>query len=140
VTAGPASGPAVERFVGVYDADHTVIGELSYFVKARFGAAHCSLCDITHGLVREKAAWRDCRAGLGVAFDTHHRDDRPDDVRAASGGVAPVVLAEAGGELVVLLGPDELEACAGSIDALVSALQAAVERQGWAWPSGVGRG
>jgi hypothetical protein len=135
VTPDPAPAATIDRFVGVYDADHTVIGELRYFVGARFGAAHCSLCDITHGLVRERATWRDCRAGLGVAFETFHRDDRPDDVRAASDGVAPVVLADAGGVLVVLLGPDELEACAGSGDALVDALREAAAQHGLAWPT-----
>lgn len=43
--------PTLQRLVGVYDADGTVLGELSYFVKARLGRAHCSLCDITHGVV-----------------------------------------------------------------------------------------
>lgn len=125
----------IRRLVGVYDADHTLLGELSYFVKARLGAAHCALCDITHGLVREKSAWRTCRAGLGIPFDTFHRDDRPAEVRDASGGAAPVVLAEttvAG--LVVLLGPADLDRCGGSIDAMLDALGDAAARHGLAWP------
>ena len=60
----------VVRLIGVYDADGSVLGELSYFVKARFGAAHCALCDITHGRVRERADWRACRDQLAVPFDT----------------------------------------------------------------------
>jgi hypothetical protein len=28
---------------------------LSSFIGARLGRAHCALCDITHGLVRERA-------------------------------------------------------------------------------------
>lgn len=130
----------VIRFVGVYDADHTVLGELAYFVRARTGSGHCGLCDITHGLVREKAAWRACRADLGVPFDTFHRDDRPADVRAASSGEAPVVLAEVagpdGGELVVLLRPPDLHRCAGSIEAMLTALGGAAVRLGLDWAPG----
>jgi hypothetical protein len=130
--------PTISRFIGVYDADHTLRGELAYFVKARLGVAHCALCSITHGLVREKASWRECRTGLGVPFDTYHRDDRPAEVAAATGGEAPVVLAEVVGdrgvELVVLLGPQELDRCAGSIEAMSEALRAAAARvvDGWA--------
>ncbi len=48
----------IRRLVGVYHADGTLLGEVSYFVGARLGRAHCSLCDITHGLVRERPEWR----------------------------------------------------------------------------------
>ena len=77
------------RLVGVYDADGTVRGELAYWVGARLGRTHCALCDITHGLVREQYEWKACRAGLPVLFDTYHRNDQPDAVAAASGGVVP---------------------------------------------------
>ena len=104
----------VTRLIGVYDADGTVIGELSYFLRARVGRAHCALCDITHGRVRERDDWRAERDRLPVPFTTFHRDDQPAAIRAAAGGAAPVVLAETTEGTVVLVGPDELEACAGS--------------------------
>ena len=31
----------VRRLIGVYDADGSVVGELSYFLRARIGRAHC---------------------------------------------------------------------------------------------------
>ena len=37
--------------------------------------------------------------------------------------------------IVVLLGPDELEACHGSTDALVAAVHAAVDAKGLRWPT-----
>jgi hypothetical protein len=116
-------GGDVRRFVGVYDADGTVFGELSYFVKARVGRAHCALCDITHGLVRERAEWRTARDRLPVTFDTYHRDDQPDAVRGAAGGAVPVVVAEmAGGGVELVAGPDDLERCDGDPGALVELL------------------
>ena len=68
----------VTRLIGVYDADGTVLGELSYFLRARVGRAHCALCDITHGRVRERDDWRAERDRLPVPFTTFHRDDQPD--------------------------------------------------------------
>lgn len=123
----------IERLVGVYDADHTLRGELAYWIGARLGRAHCSLCDITHGSVREKSAWRTCRAGLPVAFDTYHRDDQPDDVRAALGGAAPAVVAQTTAGIVPLLDGVELEACGGSPERLVEAIERAVAQRGLPW-------
>jgi hypothetical protein len=48
----------IRRLVGVYNANGSVGGELAYFIGARLGRAHCALCDITHGLVRERATWK----------------------------------------------------------------------------------
>lgn len=116
----------VVALTGVYDADGTPLGELSYFVGARLGRAHCSLCDITHGLVRAKPAWNECRAALPVPFETFHRDDVPDAVRAAAAGELPTVVARlADGSHEVLLTPDELDACRGSLDAMLERLAAA---------------
>jgi len=121
----------VVALVGVYDADGTVMGELSYFVGARFGRAHCSLCDITHGLVRAKPAWSECREQLPVPFSTYHRNDAPIAIRDAIGDRLPAVVAEtAGGGVVVLLGRDELESCHGSVDEMLGLLMPAATAHG----------
>lgn len=120
---------AVRRVVGVYDADGTWWGEVSYFVGARLGRAHCALCDITHGTLREKAEWRRCRDALPVPVECFHRDDQPAAVREAAAGVVPVVVAECvDAPPVVLLGPDDLEACAGSVEAFAARLAEALDR------------
>jgi hypothetical protein len=126
----------VSRLIGVYDADGTVLGELSYFLRARMGRAHCALCDITHGRVRERDDWRTARDRLPVPFTTFHRDDQPAAIRAAAGGVAPVVLAETADGLVVVAGPDELGACKGSPEQLVAAVQSAMATHDLTWPAG----
>ena len=123
----------IVRLVGVYDADSTLRGELSYWVGARLGRRHCSLCDITHGSVRRRPEWKTCQAGLPVPFDTFHRNDQPDPVRAAANGQAPVVVAETDAGHVVLLAAGELDACNGSIDLLVEAIEQSAERLGLTW-------
>ena len=128
-----APGRTILRLVGVYDADATLRGELAYWVGARLGRRHCSLCDITHGSVRAKPEWKACVAGLPVPFDTFHRDDQPDEVRAAAAGVTPIVIAETEHGLKVLLSPAGLDNCNGSIDRLVDAITAAAERLELTW-------
>ncbi len=118
------------RLVGVYDADSTIRGELAYWVGARLGRRHCSLCEITHGSVPQRPEWRTCRAGLPVPFDTYHRNDQPDTIRRVAGGQAPVVVAETDKGDVVLLTSDDVDACAGSIGGLVAAIEQAASRLG----------
>jgi hypothetical protein len=117
----------IRRLVGVYDANGTVRGELAYFLGARFGRAHCALCDITHGRVRPKPEWEAYRARLQLPFDTYHRDDQPEALRNIN-RPPPIVAAETDTGFVVLLGPDELEACDGALDAFVEALTRALAR------------
>ena len=124
----------ITRLVGVYDADGSLRGELSYWLHARVGKAHCALCDITHGLFRQRSDWRQCRDTLSVPFDTYHRDDQPDAVRAATGDTEPSVVAETADGVVMLLGPAELEACHASPEALVLAIDTALAAHGLQYP------
>jgi hypothetical protein len=126
----PAS---ISRLVGVYDADGTVVGELSYALRARLGGAHCALCDITHGRLRERADWRDRRDRLPVPFVTFHRDDQPAHVRSAA-GTPPVVVGETtDGAVVVLADRQDLEACAGSPERLISLIESTMRASGLTW-------
>jgi hypothetical protein len=123
----------VVRLIGVYDADGSVLGELSYFVRARLGRAHCALCDITHGRVRERADWHACRDALPVPFVTYHRDDQPPAVRAAAAH-PPVVLAERDdGGLVEVVTAAALQACRGEPDQLVERIEEGIRRAGLSW-------
>ena len=123
----------IARLVGVYDADATFRGELSYWVGARLGLRHCALCDITHGSVRERDAWSACRTGLSVPFDTFHRDDQPPQIRVAADAQAPVVVAETDCGYVLLLSPSDLDACDGSIEQLMQAIERAAMRLDLSW-------
>ena len=133
--ADPGTSSRLVRLVGVYDAVGTLRGELTYWIGARLGRSHCALCDITHGPVRQRAEWRTCRVGLPVPFDTFHRDDLPDTIRTALGGAYPAVVAETTTAVVMLLGPQQLAACAGSTDRLISAIEEQVEQAGIEWPT-----
>lgn len=132
--AGGDGTTQIVRLIGVYDADGTLRGELAYFIGARLGRAHCSLCDITHGLVRAKPQWQRGRDALPVPFDTFHRDDQPEAVRVATGDAAPVVVAETGAGIVPLLDDAALVACDGSVDALLDAVRAAADAHRLTWP------
>lgn len=118
--------------MGVYHPSGTPWGEISYWLKARFGAGHCALCDVTHGSVREKPAWRRCRERLPVPLDTVHLDERSEEVRAFTEGRTPCVVAETADGLVMLVDDVELAACDGAPDRLVAAISSNAGKLGLA--------
>lgn len=103
----------VTEFIGVYDADSTLLGEISYWIGARLGVTHCSLCELTHGLFTVKSEWKQCSKSFGVPFRTFHRDDAPDDVSEALAGHYPAVLQRTHEGLSVILTKEQLESFDG---------------------------
>lgn len=115
----------IDEFVGVYDADGTVVGELSYWIGARLGRTHCSLCELTHGLFATKREWRECSTNLGVPFTTWHRNDAPTEVTAAI-EFFPAVVARRGDSLSVIVDAETLESFAGDTRRFAEHLRALV--------------
>jgi hypothetical protein len=113
---------AVRELIGVYDADATVWGEVSYWIGARLGRRHCGLCDITHGVFTRKAEWQACEDRLPVPFFAYHRNDQPEDVRACIGDQLPAIVARTDSGITLLVTPVELDGCNGSPDALAALL------------------
>lgn len=125
----------ITALIGVYDADGTLSGELAYWVGAHLtGTRHCALCEITHGLFREKEDWQALVRELPLPFQAVHLDERSEAVARASQGKTPCVLAVLeDGSLEMLLEPEDLEAMNGDPARLASALGEAISR---GYPSG----
>jgi hypothetical protein len=121
----------ITELVGVYHANGTFAGEVSYWLKARLGQTHCALCDITHGAVREKGAWRACRTQLPVPFTTVHLDERDPNLAALTEHRTPCVAARTDTHgLVLLVEAAELRGCDGSPECLVELIQQRAAEQG----------
>jgi hypothetical protein len=113
----------VTEFIGVYDADSTIIGEVSYWIGARLGVTHCSLCELTHGLFTQKSEWKTCTKELLIPFHTFHRNDAPQDVLAVINGSFPAVLVRTNNSLSIVLTKGELERFEGRTSDFVTWLQ-----------------
>ena len=109
------------RLIGIYEAEGSLIGELSYVVGNLFGTRHCALCDITHGGLRKKASVRVLEADVDLTLI--HLDERSPAELAASEGRTPCVLVEDQQGLRVLLTAEVLESCEGSVERFESLLR-----------------
>ncbi len=115
------AGPEITHLYGVYDADATVLGEISYWIGARLGIRHCTLCDITHSMFFKKTAWKQRQAELlekyGVNFQTFHRNDQLDQVaKVISGGYPAVVAKDISGNFTLFMSEHEISAAGDSSD------------------------
>jgi hypothetical protein len=105
----------IDRLIFVFDADSGALNAFFDSARKTLNLGGCALCSITHGIAGERSEWKDCRDEIGVPVDYVHRDEVDDDLRAASGGELPCVVADAGDELVRLIDRDVLERCKGSV-------------------------
>lgn len=106
----------ITALFGVYDADGTLWGEMSYWLGARIGVRHCSLCDITHSLFTEKSDWQQRQKELlnkyGVDFQAFHRNDQPEQVRKVINDKYPAVISQdETGLFAWFMGDDEIKNC-----------------------------
>jgi hypothetical protein len=125
----PGETAQVERLIGVYDADGSVRGELTYLVGHLIGTRSCALCDISHGRLRRRPSFDEAIAGLGVPFDLVHRDERPADLVDLAVPL-PYVVARVDGGTVLLLGRDDLVACAGDPELFVTRIRSSIADAG----------
>lgn len=112
----------IERLMFVFDANS---GKLSAFVdsaKKVLMIKGCSLCAITHGLAGEKEEWADCREEIGVPVDYFHRDDVPEPVAKAAARLPAIVAQLEDGGYELVLDPEALDRCRGSVSDLKSRL------------------
>ncbi len=115
------------RYLGVYDADGGLAGELRYVIGHLLGTTACALCDITHSSVRRKPAWDRMVATLGAPFDLRHRNELTEAERHATAAMQlPYVAAQLGdGTFVEVLDTAALTACAGDLEKFRTRLLAA---------------
>jgi hypothetical protein len=113
---GKSTKSGITHLFGVYDADATLIGEATYWVGARLGIRHCSLCDITHSLFTEKSKWQQCVVQLeqehGIVFKSFHRDDQPLEVKTVINANYPAVVArDVQNNYSLFMNAEEIDQC-----------------------------
>jgi len=93
----------MQEVVGIYNADGTIGGELSYaFAKlARRGS--CELCDVTHGWnPLGKRSWKAAVEQSDLNLTFIHRDEALPEQLAAAGQLPAVVMSSDDGWQVIM--------------------------------------
>jgi hypothetical protein len=105
----------IDRLLFVFNADTGSFNALLDSARKLLRLNGCTLCSITHGLAGEKSEWRECKEEIGVPVDYVHRDEISGELRSVVGDQLPCIVAQTGTDLILLLAPDVLERCQGSV-------------------------
>lgn len=105
----------VDRLLFVYNADSGTMNAIIDSAKKLLSLNGCPLCSLTHSLAGERSEWQSCKESLGVPVDYVHRDELSESLRALVGNKLPSVVARTGDDEIVLLGPDVIQRCKGSV-------------------------
>ncbi len=105
----------IEKLVFVYNADSGILNSVIDSARKLLSINGCPLCSLTHSLAGEKREWRTCKESIGVPVEYLHRDELSPKTSAVIGDQLPCVLAEAGGETIVLLDSNVISRCKGSV-------------------------
>ena len=109
-------------FVGIYDADGGLGGELRYVASKLLGRGKCALCDITHGWnPMGSRSWKQACAVSDVELELLHRDEAAAEQLAATTGL-PAILRGDDGRWSEIVPAHEIARYVGAPDALLERL------------------
>ena len=95
-------------FVGIYDADGGLVGELRYVVGKILGQRKCALCDITHGWnPMGSRSWKQACEVSDIQFDLVHRNEATSEQLAATSGL-PAILRNDDGHWSEIIAANEI--------------------------------
>jgi hypothetical protein len=124
----------VVRFIGVFNGDGGLRGELAYVFGKLLGTTSCGLCDISHRGLRSNPEWKDLTCALGVPFDLVHRNERSAEVARLTGDLTPAVVVQTSSGHQIVMGPEDFAGVTGDAQSFIRALRRACIDNDVAWP------
>ena len=71
----------MEKIIGIYNANGSLLGEMRYVFDKVFFKKHCALCDITHGMsYKAKSTWLEQVERFPIPIETLHLDEINENV------------------------------------------------------------
>jgi hypothetical protein len=110
------------QFVGIYNADGTILGEIAYVARKLVGRGSCALCDITHSWTGRRRDFDTTCTGAGIEWTLLHRNEASPEQLTAAGPLPAVIRQNDAGSWEPVLGPSDLDECDGDPAALVARL------------------
>tara|TARA_B100000575_G_C22643068_1_gene395826 strand:+ start:77 stop:469 length:393 start_codon:yes stop_codon:yes gene_type:complete len=116
------------ELICVYDADGSLLGELSYLWKKTFHSFTCSMCDITHNYISTKKKWKTAVQNCKYDISTYHLNDQPTLIKETTLNNTPCVVKVEDGSSSILISNDELKTIDGNVDSFFSLIDKKMTR------------
>ncbi|MGH9759466.1 MAG: hypothetical protein ACREDR_15810, partial [Blastocatellia bacterium] len=125
----------IERLILIYNAGSGVLNAGLDSLKKVLSLQSCTLCAITHGAFTEKEEWTDCAGSILVPIEYLHKDELTSPLSSLVKNNLPSVAAVSGEQRLIVLGPDEIGQCRGSVARLRLAMKEKAEQMGLEIPA-----
>jgi hypothetical protein len=125
----------IEKLLFVFSANGGRWNAIADSVKKLLMMEGCALCSITHGITGEKPEFLIWKRSVGVPIEYVHRDEMQAKLVDTVGTAVPAVVAVTDHRLVLLLSPDAVARCRGSIPDLVGRLTLHAATKGLSFPT-----
>ena len=116
------------EIIGVYHANGSLFGKLAYGIGKLVGTRSCALCDISHGLIRQKRTVTDWQQTFPYRIRFMHLDELDGLTSAYVHGVTPCVILATGSKRSILLSAADLGQINGDEKTFFRLLEAALLR------------
>ncbi|KZZ45294.1 hypothetical protein A3759_09990 [Thalassolituus sp. HI0120] len=118
---------AYREFVGVYNAEGSLLGEIRYLIGKLTGTRTCALCDISHILAAEKESFTAFKENFPVPFFNRHLDELDAAQLELAQNRAPCILALDDDGWQVVATRQHLEQCGKSVKKFTALMQTLLE-------------
>lgn len=118
------------KIICIYNASSTWVGELNYLYKKLFENKSCSLCDLSHGMTGIKKEWKEMESISDHEYSLLHINEVPANIPHNLIKKLPCVLKQDIENFELLIRPEELQICNGSIESFKILLEKKIKPDG----------
>ncbi len=118
------------KIICIYNASSTWVGELNYLYKKLFENKSCSLCDLSHGITGIKKEWKEMESISDHEYSLLHINEVPANIPHNLIKKLPCVLKQDIENFELLIRPEELQICNGSIESFKILLEKKIKPDG----------
>ena len=118
------------KIICIYNASSTWVGELNYLYKKLFENKSCSLCDLSHGMTGIKKEWKEMESISDHEYSLLHINEVPANIPHNLIKKLPCVLKQDIENFELLIRPEELQICNGSIESFKILLEKKIKLDG----------
>ncbi len=119
----------MQKIIGIYNANGSLLGEMRYVFDKVFLKKHCALCDITHGIsYKAKTTWLEQVERFPIPIKTLHLDEISDDIRQVVADKVPCVVMVKDDSIDIVMNNEELQACDSNPEQFFERLRVSINR------------
>ena len=123
------------EIIGVYHANGGLFGKLAYGIGKLLGTRSCALCDISHGVIRQKRTVTDWQHEFPYFIRFKHLDELDDLTSEYVQGATPCVVLATGSARTILLSAADLAEIHGNEESFFRLLETALLRDQGSCPT-----